>query len=102
MITVRVALPSHLRTLAGVDREVQVDVRDRPSVSAVLDALESRYPVLRGTIREHGADRRRDYLRIFADGEDLSLESLSAPLPERVASGEEPLQIVGAIAGGGA
>lgn len=100
MTTIRVALPSHLRTLAGVEGEVSLEVRDPPSISTVLDALESRYPMLRGTVREHGVSKRRDFLRFFAGGDDLSYEPLDAPLPVRVASGDEPLQIVGAIAGG--
>jgi len=98
---VRVELPTHLRTLAGVEDEVRLDVSGRePTVAAVLDSLEARYPVLRGTIREHGGGQRRAYMRYFACGEDLSHEPPGAPLPEAVIRGEEPLQVLGAISGG--
>ncbi len=97
---IRVALPHHLRTLAGVDGEVRVDVDGRPTVRTVLDALEATYPVLRGTIRDHGTGKRRDFIRFFASGRDLSLEPVDEPLPEAVASGEEPFRVVGAMAGG--
>jgi hypothetical protein len=97
---IRVTLPFHLRNLARTDREVQLDVDGEATVSAVLDALEDRYPMLRGTIRDHVTHKRRDFLRYFACGEDLSLESPDTPLPEAVVSGTEPLMIVGAIAGG--
>ena len=100
MTRVRVALPAHLRTLAGIDDEVEVDVGGGPSVGDVLDALEARFPMLRGTIRGHGSDRRRDFIRFFADGQDLSLAPLTTPLPEAVLSGAEPLIVIGAIAGG--
>jgi hypothetical protein len=100
---VRVSLPAHLRRLAklpvGVS-EVSVIVPGSHTVAAVLDALESRHPQLRGTIREHGTGKRRAYLRLYACGEDISQESLDQPLPSQVSSGEEPLYVVGAIAGG--
>ncbi len=98
--TVRVVLPVHLRTLARVGGEVAVAVAGTISVRSVLDALEADYPVLRGTIRDHGTFRRRAFLRYFACQQDLSLDSPDAPLPAAVASGAEPLLIVGAIAGG--
>jgi hypothetical protein len=97
---IRVVLPQHLRTLAGVGHEVQLDVNGSPTVAAVLDALEERFPVLRGTIRDHGTARRRDFIRFFACGQDITHEPADEPLPERVASGEEPIRVVGAMAGG--
>lgn len=97
---VRVMLPPHLRNLAGVEREVRLEVAAAPTIRSVLDALEARHPVLEGTIREHGAGERRAMIRFFACGEDLSLEPQDAPLPEAVASGREVLHVVGAIAGG--
>jgi sulfur-carrier protein len=97
---VRVVLPAHLRTLARVDGEVKVTVDGAATVRAVLDALEAGYPVLRGTIRDHVTHRRRAFVRVFACEEDLSHESPDAPLPEAVATGAEPLLIVGAMAGG--
>ena len=97
---IRILLPHHLRTLAGVGAEVQLEVEGQPTQRAVLDALEARYPMLRGTIREHGTLQRRAFLRFFACEEDLSHESPDAPLPEAVASGAEPFVILGAIAGG--
>ncbi|HEV8440485.1 MAG TPA: MoaD/ThiS family protein [Methylomirabilota bacterium] len=97
---IRVVLPAHLRTLARVDGEVKVDVDGPATQRAVLDALEARYPMLRGTIRDHVTQQRRAFLRIFACEEDLSHESPDAPLPEAVATGDEPLLIVGAMAGG--
>jgi len=97
---IRVALPYHLRTLAKVDSEVTVDVRGEVTLRAVLDALEGRYPMLRGTIRDHVTGKRRPFLRFFACGEDLSHESPDALLPEAVATGAEPLVVLGAIAGG--
>lgn len=97
---VRVVLPQHLRTLARVDGEVQLDVSAPITQRAALDALERRYPVLRGTIRDHVTLKRRPFIRFFACERDLSHESLDAPLPEAVAKGEEPLLIVGAMAGG--
>ncbi len=96
----RVALPHHLRTLAGVDGEVQVDAGDRPTVRSVLDALETSYPVLRGTIRDHQTAERRNFIRFFACGRDLSLDPTDDPLPDEVASGAQPLRVVGAMAGG--
>lgn len=95
-----VALPVHLRTLARLDGDVRVEVEGEPSATAVLDALEARYPMLRGTIREHGTLRRRAYMRYFADGQDISHEDPSRPLPEAVTSGREPFVVIGAIAGG--
>jgi molybdopterin synthase sulfur carrier subunit len=97
---IRVALPYHLRTLAKVDSEVTVDVQGEVTLRAVLDALEGRYPMLRGTIRDHVTGKRRPFLRFFACGEDLSHESTDALLPEAVATGAEPLVVLGAIAGG--
>lgn len=97
---IRVVLPAHLRTLARVDGEVEVRVSGAPTQRSVLDALEARYPMLRGTIRDHGTHKRRPFLRFFACEEDLSHESPDAPLPEAVASGAEPFLVVGAIAGG--
>jgi molybdopterin synthase sulfur carrier subunit len=97
---IRVVLPPHLRTLARVDRELQVEVEGEVTLLAVLDAVEARYPVLRGTIRDHVTGKRRPFLRFFACEEDLSHNPHDAPLPSAVASGAEPLYIVGAIAGG--
>ncbi len=100
MTTVRVALSAHLRTLARVDAEVELEVVEPVTVTTVLDALESRYPVLRGTIRDHGTDRRRAFIRFFECGRDLSHEPPDAPLPDAVSSGTDALMVVGAIAGG--
>ncbi len=97
---IRVELPAHLRTLARVGGEVTVDVAGPVTQRSVLDALEAAYPVLRGTIRDHGTLKRRAFLRFFACEEDLSHEPPDAALPERVASGDEPFMIVGALAGG--
>ena len=97
---IRVALPYHLRTIARVDGEVTLDVDGPATLRAVLDALEAAHPALRGTIRDHNTLRRRPFLRVFACGEDLSHDPPDAPLPGPVASGAEPLLIVGAIAGG--
>jgi molybdopterin synthase sulfur carrier subunit len=97
---IRVGLPYHLRTLANVDDEVTLDVRGEVTLSSVLDALEERYPMLRGTIRDHLTGKRRPFLRFFACGEDLSHESPETPLPDAVAAGTEPLVVLGAIAGG--
>lgn len=97
---IRVVLPYHLRTLAQVGAEVQLSVEGPATQRSVLDALEARYPVLRGTIRDHVTLQRRPMLRFFACTEDLSHESPDAPLPEAVASGKEPYFIIGAIAGG--
>lgn len=96
----RVALPAHLRTLARVDGEVELEVAAPLTQRAVLDALEARYPMLRGTIRDQATGRRRAFMRYFACGEDLSHEAPDAPLPEAVARGTEPFMVVGAIAGG--
>jgi len=97
---IRVLLPVHLRMLARVDREVAVEVRGPATIATVLDALEAEYPMLRGTIRDQLTHRRRDFLRFFACRQDLSLTSPDDPLPGPVTAGEEPLRIVGALAGG--
>ena len=97
---IRVTLPYHLRNLAGVDDEVSLEVRGPVTLTSVLDALEQRYPMLRGTIRDHNTGKRRPFLRFFACSEDLSHQSLDAPLPDAVATGAEPLVVLGAIAGG--
>src|SRR5581483_9154810 len=97
---IRVGLPYHLRNLAKADAEVQLQVEGPVTQRTVLNALEARYPMLAGTIRDHVTQKRRAFLRFFACGEDLSLESPDAPLPEKVATGEEPFLIIGAIAGG--
>jgi hypothetical protein len=97
---IRVILPQHLRTLAHVGSEVQIEVEAPITLRSALDALEARYPMLRGTIRDHVTLQRRPFLRFFACEEDLSLESPDVPLPEAVVSGKEPLLIIGAIAGG--
>jgi len=97
---IRVILPQHLRTLANVDREVQVQVGGIVTPAAILDAIEERYPMLRGTIRDHVTQKRRPLVRFFACQEDLSNEPADMPLPEAVASGREPFFIIGAIAGG--
>ena len=97
---IRVTLPQHLRTLAGVDGEVRLEVRESPTQRNVLDALEARYPVLRGTIRDHRTAERRPFVRFFACGKDVSLDPADDVLPDEVASGAEPLRVVGAMAGG--
>lgn len=97
---IRVALPFHLRTLAHVGEEVEIEVAPPVTLRAVLDALEARYPVLKGTIRDHGTERRRPFLRFFACEQDLSHEPPETPLPEAVAAGREPFLILGAMAGG--
>ncbi len=97
---IRVVLPPHLRTLARVSGDVELQVEGPVTQRALLDALEARYPVLRGTIRDHGTHQRRAFVRFFACGEDLSHESPDAPLPEAVATGAEPFLVVGAMAGG--
>lgn len=97
---VRVVLPAHLRTLARVDGEVTLEVQGEVTQRSVLDALEASYPMLRGTIREHGTLKRRAFVRFFACEQDLSHESPDAPLPDAVATGAEPFLIVGAMAGG--
>ncbi len=96
---IRVVLPHHLRTLARVGDEVQLDVNN-PTVRSVLDALEAKYPMLQGTIRDHGTLKRRPMVRFFVCGEDLSLESPDTPLPDAIGNGSEPFFVMGAIAGG--
>lgn len=97
---IRIVLPYHLRKLAQVDGEVRVQVDGKVTQRAILDALEAQYPVLRGTIRDHVTQHRRDFVRFFACSQDFSLEAPDTPLPEAVAKGEEPFLVVGAIAGG--
>jgi molybdopterin synthase sulfur carrier subunit len=97
---IRVELPAHLRTLAGVSGEVTLEVEGQVTQRTVLDALEARYPVLQGAIRDHVTRKRRPFLRFFACQEDLSHNSPDAPLPDEVAAGREPFLIIGAIAGG--
>jgi molybdopterin synthase sulfur carrier subunit len=97
---IRVVLPAHLRTLAHINGEVSLDVEGTATQHSVLDALETRYPVLRGTIRDHVTRKRRAYIRFFACERDLSHEAPDAALPEAVGAGREPFLIVGAIAGG--
>ena len=97
---IRVVIPPHLRQLAHVDGELSLEVEGRPTQRSVLAALESGYPMLRGTIRDHVTLQRRPFVRFFACGEDLSHDSPDTPLPEAVAAGAEPFLIVGAIAGG--
>ena len=97
---IRVVLPAHLRTLAHVDGEVELEVAGQATQRSVLDALEARYPVLRGTIRDHHTGQRRAFVRFFACERDLSHEQPDAPLPSAVTMGTEPLLIVGAMAGG--
>jgi len=97
---IRVVLPFHLRTLAKVGKEVQLQVEGPITQRSVLDALEAAYPMLRGAVRDHVTQERRAFIRFFADGQDLSHASPDAPLPEAVAKGAEPFRIVGAMAGG--
>jgi molybdopterin synthase sulfur carrier subunit len=97
---IRVALPPHLRTLSSLHGEVQMHLEDPVTIGSVLDAIESQYPMLRGTIRDHVTRQRRPFLRFYACGEDLSLEPADTQLPEAVRSGAEPFLIIGAIAGG--
>lgn len=97
---IRVVLPYHLRNLARVDGDVMLDVPQPITIAAVLDALEARLPMLRGTIRDHGTLKRRPFIRYFACKEDLSLEPTDTPLPEAVVAGSEPFLVVGAMAGG--
>jgi molybdopterin synthase sulfur carrier subunit len=97
---IRIVLPAHLRTLAKVSDEVTLDVEHQATVGSVLDALEQRYPVLRGTIRDHVTHQRRPFVRFFACEEDLSHEPPDTPLPEAVVTGAEPFLVVGAMAGG--
>jgi molybdopterin synthase sulfur carrier subunit len=99
-MTIRVKLPAHLRKLAHVDGEVRLDVPEPVTQRSLLDALEARHPVLRGTIRDHGTLRRRAFVRFFACEEDLSHAEPDAPLPAEVAAGKEPFLVVGAMAGG--
>jgi sulfur-carrier protein len=97
---IRVVLPAHLRKLAHVESEVSLEIAGQITQRSILDALEARYPMLRGTIRDHVTGKRRAFVRFFACGEDLSHESPDTPLPEVVATGAQPYMIVGAIAGG--
>ncbi len=97
---IRVVLPPHLRTLARVDGDVELDVNATATQRSILDELETRYPMLRGTMRDHVTQLRRPLVRFFACGEDLSHESPDAPLPEAITKGSEPFVIIGAIAGG--
>ena len=100
MNMIRVILPQHLRTLAHVGSEVTVEVQGQPTLRSILDAIEVRYPMLRGTIRDHDTQQRRPFLRFFACEEDLSHEPPDTLLPEAIASGKEPFIVIGAIAGG--
>ncbi|MBN8246739.1 MAG: MoaD/ThiS family protein [Verrucomicrobia bacterium] len=100
MTSIRVALPLHLRNLAGVEGELSLEVGGSPTVSAVLDALEARHPTLRGTLRDHVSRKRRPFIRFFACEQDWSHEPPDAPLPEAIVQGREPLLIIGAMAGG--
>ena len=97
---IRVTLPAHLRKLAQVDGDITLDIAAPVTQRSILDALEARYPMLQGTIRDHGTQKRRPFVRFFACQEDLSHEAPDAPLPDAVATGAEPFMIVGAIAGG--
>lgn len=97
---IRVVLPPHLRNLAHVDGEINLEIEGRPTLKSVLDTLEARYPMLRGTIRDHDTLKRRPFLRYFACEEDFSHHPGDTPLPEAVASGKEPFIVLGAIAGG--
>ena len=99
-LMIRVVLPHHLRTLAHVGDEIQVDLNGSPTVSAIIDAIEEKYPMLRGTIRDHETQRRRPLVRFFACGEDISHDPPDTPLPDPIAKGTEPFFIMGAIAGG--
>jgi len=97
---IRVVMPAHLRTLAGVNGDVTLEIEGDVTRRSILDALESRYPMLRGTIREHVSGERRPFLRFFACGEDITHKSPDAPLPDEIVSGKEPFYVIGAIAGG--
>ena len=97
---IRVQLPYHLQTLARVGREVELQIEGVATFSSVIDALETQYPVLRGTVRDYETSQRRDFIRFFACGQDMSLEPLNTPLPDAVVAGSEPFRIVGAMAGG--
>ncbi len=100
MSMIRVVMPAHLRTLAGVKGDVKIEVEGEVTRASILDALETQYPMLRGTIREHVSGERRPFLRFFACGEDVTHNSPDAPLPQEIASGAEEFYIIGAIAGG--
>jgi hypothetical protein len=100
MNAVRVVLPQHLRTLARVSGEVTVEVEGRPTVGKILDAIERTFPVLQGTIRDHGTRKRRPFIRFYACEEDFSLGPPDTPLPEKIGTGDEPFLVIGAIAGG--
>ena len=97
---IRVQLPYHLQTLARVGREVELEIEGVATFSSVIDALETQYPVLRGTVRDYVTGQRRDFIRFFACGQDMSLEPLNTSLPDAVMTGSEPFRIVGAMAGG--
>ena len=97
---IRVALPFHLRNLANVGSEIQLSVTGEVTVQSILDAIEEKYPMLAGTIRDHGTKQRRAFLRFYACGEDYSLAATDTKLPEKIISGEEPFLVIGAIAGG--
>jgi sulfur-carrier protein len=97
---IRVSMPAHLRTLAGVGGDVTLEIEGEVTRRAILDALETQYPMLRGTIREHASGERRPFLRFFACGEDVTHQSPDDPLPQEIASGAEPFYVIGAIAGG--
>ena len=97
---IRLALPSHLSRMAGVEREVQLQIEGIPNMQAVLDALEAEYPMLQGTLRDHLTRQRRAYIRFFALGEDISQDPLDRPLPSAIADGSQPLRVVGAMSGG--
>jgi len=97
---IRVQLPYHLQTLARVGREIELQIEGVATFSSVIDALETQYPVLRGTVRDYETSQRRDFIRFFACGQDMSLEPLNTPLPDAVVAGSEPFRIVGAMAGG--
>lgn len=97
---VRLTLPFHLQNLARCDAEVQLEVADPVTVEAILDALEARYPMLKGTVRDHVTKKRRAFLRFFCCGEDISMDPTDRPLPQDIVDGTQPFMIVGAIAGG--
>jgi hypothetical protein len=97
---IRIIIPHHLRTLARVSDELQIEVNGSATIQQVIDAIEQKYPVLRGTIRDHGTQKRRTLVRFFACGEDVSHEPVNTPLPAAIVKGEEPFVILGAIAGG--
>jgi hypothetical protein len=97
---IRVTLPHHLRTLAHVGKEVEIDVEEPITIGAVLDAIEDQYPMLRGTVRDHVTRQRRPFIRFFACGQDLSQQPMDIPLPDPIVTGAEPFRVVGAMAGG--